>query len=66
MPEKYISEEIVEALQKETTVENLKILLARAEGAREALATELTRLGAIVDEASAYRTVPKLRMLKGG
>jgi len=58
-PEKYVAEEIVKALQAETTVENLKMLLARAEGAREVLAVELERLGAIVDEAVAYRTVPE-------
>ena len=65
-PEKYIAEEIVKALQKETSVENLKFLLARAEGARDVLATELTRLGAIVDEAVAYRTVPETRDVSGG
>lgn len=65
-PEKYVAEEIVEALQKETSLENLKFLLARAEGAREALAVELTRLGAIVDEAIAYRTVPETNDITGG
>jgi uroporphyrinogen III methyltransferase/synthase len=65
-PEKYVAEEIIEALQKETSLENLKILLARAEGAREALAVELTRLGAIVDEAIAYRTVPETNDITGG
>ena len=65
-PEKYVAEEIVKAFQTETTVENLKILLARAEGAREVLATELTRLGAIVDEAVAYRTVPETGDPTGG
>jgi len=65
-PEKYVAEEIVKAFQAETTVDNLKILLARAEGAREVLATELTRLGAIVDEAVAYRTVPEMDDVAGG
>jgi uroporphyrinogen III methyltransferase/synthase len=65
-PEKYVAEEIVKAFQAETTVENLKILLARAENAREVLATELTRLGAIVDEAIAYRTVPETEDVAGG
>ena len=51
-PEKYVAEEIIRALQQQTSVENLKFLLARAEGAREALSQQLTRLGAIVDEAS--------------
>ncbi len=65
-PEKYVAEEIIKALQKETSVENVKILLARAEGAREVLATELERLGAIVDEAIAYRTVPETDDVSGG
>jgi len=57
-PEKYVAEEIIKALAKETTVENLKILIPCAEGARDVLAAELTRLGAIVDDVTAYRTVP--------
>ncbi len=65
-PEKYVAEEIVKTLQAEVSVENLKFLLARAEGARDVLATELTRLGAIVDEAIAYRTVPETRDVAGG
>lgn len=65
-PDKYVAEEIVKALQKETSVENLKILLPRAEGARELLADELTRLGAIVDDVSAYRTVPETGDVSGG
>ena len=65
-PEKYVAEEILTELQKEVSVENLKFLLARAEGAREVLAEELTRLGAIVDEAVAYRTVPETEDVSGG
>jgi len=65
-PEKYVAEAILEELQKENSVENLKFLLPRAEGAREMLATELTKLGAIVDEAVAYRTVPETEDVSGG
>lgn len=65
-PEKYVAEAIIDALQKEMSVENLKFLLARAEGAREVLAEELTKLGAIVDEAVAYRTVPETEDVAGG
>ena len=65
-PEKYVAEEIIRALQQQTSVENLKFLLARAEGAREALSQQLTRLGAIVDEAIAYRTVPETDDVSGG
>ncbi len=65
-PEKFVAEALLEALKKETSVENVKFLLARAEGAREMLATELTKLGAIVDEAVAYRTVPETDDVSGG
>jgi uroporphyrinogen III methyltransferase/synthase len=65
-PEKYVAEAILEELQKENSVENLKFLLPRAEGAREMLAVELTKLGAIVDEAVAYRTVPETEDVSGG
>lgn len=65
-PAKYVAEAILAELQKENSVENLKFLLARAEGAREMLADELTKLGAIVDEAVAYRTVPETEDVSGG
>lgn len=65
-PEKYVAAEIIKALQKETSVENLKILLPRAEGARELLAQELTSLGAIVDDVAAYRTSPETEDVCGG
>ena len=65
-PEKYVAEEIIVALQKETSIDNLRILLARAEGARDVLPKELTKLGAIVDEAIAYRTVPETDDSSGG
>ncbi len=58
-PETAVAEALVEALQQETSVENLKILLVRPEATREVVAQELAKLGAIVDEAIAYRTVPE-------
>lgn len=65
-PEKSLPEEIVKAMQKEVTIENLKILLVQAEGARDALARDLSRRGGIVDEAVAYRTVPPTNDTAGG
>jgi len=65
-PDKSVAEEVVKKFQETTTVENLKFLLARAENAREVLAAQLTRLGAIVDEAVAYRTVPETGDPTGG
>ena len=40
-------------------MEHLKVLWVRAEEAREVIAEGLNKMGAIVDEALAYRTVPE-------
>jgi uroporphyrinogen III methyltransferase / synthase len=64
-PEEYVAEAVVQAFKKDGSVENLKILLARAEQARDVLPAELTKLGAIVDEAIAYRTVPETDDVSG-
>ena len=55
-PEEFVAEGVIAAFKKEGSVENQRILLARAEQARDVLPRELARLGAIVDEAVAYRT----------
>ena len=60
-PEEFIAESIVREFRKQGGVENLRILLARAEKARDLLPKELSALGAIVDEGFAYRTVPETR-----
>jgi uroporphyrinogen III methyltransferase/synthase len=64
-PEEYVAEAVVKAFQKDGSVENQRILLARAEQARDVLPTELTKLGAIVDVATAYRTVPETEDISG-
>ena len=56
-PEEFVAEAVVREFKKQGGVENLRILLARAEKARDVLPKELAALGAIVDEAFAYRTV---------
>ena len=58
-PEQFTAEAVVKAFKKDHTVENEKILIIRPEKARDVLSTELTKMGAIVDEAIAYRTVPE-------
>jgi uroporphyrinogen III methyltransferase/synthase len=60
-PEEFVAESIVREFRKQGGVENLRILLARAEKARDLLPREFTALGAIVDEGFAYRTVPETR-----
>ena len=64
-PDEYVAESIVKAFQADSSVENLKMLLARGEQARDFLPQELTRLGAIVDDAIAYRTVPETADVTG-
>src|SRR3954470_10579149 len=60
-PEEFVAESLVREFRKQGDVENLRILIARAEKARDLLPRELSALGAIVDEGFAYRTVPETR-----
>jgi uroporphyrinogen III methyltransferase / synthase len=64
-PDEFIAEAVVREFRKQGDVENLRILLVRAEKARDVLPKELSTLGAIVDEAFAYRTVPETRDITG-
>ncbi|MGV3772545.1 MAG: uroporphyrinogen-III C-methyltransferase [Verrucomicrobiales bacterium] len=59
MPEQYIAAKIADALTKFESIENLKILLMRAEVANMDLPAELERIGAIVDDVACYKTVPE-------
>ena len=60
-PEEFVAESLAREFRKQGDVENLRILIARAEKARDLLPRELSALGAIVDEGFAYRTVPETR-----
>jgi len=60
-PEEFVAESLAREFKKQGGVENLRILIARAEKARDLLPRELSALGAIVDEGFAYRTVPETR-----
>jgi len=55
IPESYRAESVVDAFAQ-TAVKGARILLPRAEKARSLLPRELTRMGAVVDEITAYRT----------
>jgi uroporphyrinogen-III synthase len=55
IPDEYVAEAIAAGIGEVTSQ---RILLPRADIAREALAVELRRRGAIVDEIAAYRTLP--------
>ncbi|BBO92023.1 uroporphyrinogen-III C-methyltransferase [Desulfosarcina ovata] len=56
IPTSYRAESVVEAFVA-TPVAGLKILLPRAKEARSVLPVELTRMGATVDEVTAYETL---------
>ncbi|MDB6079685.1 MAG: uroporphyrin-III C-methyltransferase [Akkermansiaceae bacterium] len=56
IPKKFVAEGLVEAF-KEESVENLTLLWVRGEEAREVVYDGLVKLGAIVDECIAYKTV---------
>src|SRR5215471_17910489 len=60
-PEEYVAEAVVREFKKQGSMENVRILLVRAEKARDVLPKELSVAGAIVDEAFAYRTMPETR-----
>jgi uroporphyrinogen III methyltransferase/synthase len=64
-PDEFVGEAVARAFEKEGGVENLRILLARAEKARDVLPKQLSERGAIVDEGIAYRTVPETRDTTG-
>jgi uroporphyrinogen III methyltransferase/synthase len=56
MPDEYVAEAIIAGIGN---VAGQRIMLPRADIAREALAVELRRLGAEVEEIAAYRTVTR-------
>jgi uroporphyrinogen III methyltransferase/synthase len=64
-PDEFVAEAVVKEFEKQGSIDNLRILLVRAEKARDTLPKELSALGAILDEAFAYRTVPETRDTSG-
>lgn len=56
LPEKFVAEGLVEAFAKES-MGNLTVLWVKAEESRDVIYDGLVKLGAIVDECIAYRTV---------
>jgi uroporphyrinogen III methyltransferase/synthase len=64
-PDEFVAEAVLREFKKQGSIENLHILLVRAEKARDALPKELSAMGAIVDEGFAYRTVPETRDTSG-
>lgn len=58
VPDEFVAEAVVEALDDETDLAAKRVLLPRAAVAREALPDGLRARGAEVDVVEAYRTVP--------
>jgi uroporphyrinogen III methyltransferase/synthase len=65
MPPQFVAESLLKEFKK-LGVENLKMLLPRASGAREMLAVELENLGAIVDDVPVYQTIGMIEDETGG
>ena len=64
-PKEFVAEAVVDAFEDYGSIENVTILIARAEEARDVLPKELAKLGAIVDVGVAYRTVPETEDVSG-
>lgn len=65
IPEEYLAARIADAVSSFESIENLRILLMRAEIANAELPRELEKLGAIVDDVACYRTMPETEDLNG-
>jgi len=59
MPKEFVASKVAAAMAEQGSVENLKILLLRAEVANLDLPKHLEELGAIVDDVACYKTVPE-------
>ncbi|MDY0131204.1 MAG: uroporphyrinogen-III C-methyltransferase [Desulforegulaceae bacterium] len=57
-PKSYRAESIIEAFEN-INVKNKKILIPKALEARSVLPDELRKMGALVDEVTAYKTIPQ-------
>jgi len=59
MPGEYHAEAVADALRGTGVIEGARVLLPKADIAREVLGEELRKAGALVTEVAAYRTVPE-------
>jgi uroporphyrinogen III methyltransferase/synthase len=64
-PAEFVAEEVIKEFEKVGGIENLRILIARAQRARDLLPKRLSVMGAIVDEAFAYQTIPETHDVTG-
>ena len=66
MPEEALSAKIAAAVEAYQSIENLRVLLIRAEVADPELPKALEKLGAIVDDVACYQTVAETEDFTGG
>jgi uroporphyrinogen III methyltransferase/synthase len=59
MPEEFVGRKVAAAIAKFESIENLRLLVVRAQVAGDDLLQQLEELGAIVDDIACYRTVPE-------
>ncbi len=59
MPKEYVTDHIAKAFKDYQDIENVKMLLLRAQVANPELVRALEEQGAIVDDVSVYQTVPE-------
>jgi uroporphyrinogen III methyltransferase / synthase len=59
MPDEFISSKIAAAFKKYQDIENVRMLLLRAQVANREMTQSLEELGAIVDDVAIYKTVPE-------
>ena len=59
MPDEYVTRKIITAFTHFESIENLRILLVRAQVANPDLPKALEEKGAIVDDVACYKTVPE-------
>ena len=65
MPDKYVARDISKAIAAKDDLENLRVLLLRAEVANLELPKLLEEQGAIVDDVAVYQTVPETEDITG-
>ncbi len=65
MPDEYVTSKVTAAIGELESIENIRILLMRAEVANPELPRELEKLGAIVDDVACYKTVPETEDING-
>jgi uroporphyrinogen III methyltransferase / synthase len=58
-PKEFLASKVAAAMSEQGSIENLKILLLRAEVANRELPKQLEEMGAIVDDIACYKTVPE-------